>query len=266
MKFAVGFVLGQHPSSRSVLREVFEHLRRAGAGVSTWVCSDGGPVPEELAEARAVALRGPNAQGLDVARRLEAAGARCCNAPEVTARASDKAVVVDALTSAGVPVPPSVLVSSWGDVLVAAGAGPIVVKMVDGSGGTGVLLAGPEGLPVSAPFPGPFLVQERLSHDGPDRKIFVVGPRIWGLLRPWPASRPADKLGRPFDPTPEDTVVAAAAGRALGLEVFGVDLVPTPRGPVVVDVNPFPGFKGVDGAALAIAGRLLTLARAEFAA
>jgi ribosomal protein S6--L-glutamate ligase len=38
--------------------------------------------------------------------------------------------------------------------------------------------------------------------------------------------------------------VALRAGAALGLNLFGVDLLVTDRGPVVIDVNAFPGFRG----------------------
>ncbi|MDQ4069776.1 MAG: hypothetical protein M3203_09965, partial [Actinomycetota bacterium] len=54
---------------------------------------------------------------------------------------------------------------------------------------------------------------------------------------------------------------AVAAGAALGLEIFGVDLVVGGDGPVVVDVNGFPGFKGVPPAAAWIADHLRAVAR-----
>ena len=47
-----------------------------------------------------------------------------------------------------------------------------------------------------------------------------------------------------------------AVVRAVGLHLAGVDLVIGPDGPTVVDVNPFPGYRGVDGAADGVATHL----------
>jgi ribosomal protein S6--L-glutamate ligase len=42
-------------------------------------------------------------------------------------------------------------------------------------------------------------------------------------------------------------------GREFELSLYGVDLLVTARGPVVVDVNAFPGYGGVPGASAALA-------------
>ena len=47
--------------------------------------------------------------------------------------------------------------------------------------------------------------------------------------------------------------IVLKCGEVLGLHLYGVDLVRTERGPRVVDVNYFPGYKGVPGAAKLIA-------------
>ena len=76
-----------------------------------------------------------------------------------------------------------------------------------------------------------------------------------GVQRTWPA--PADRAGTPFTPGPALRDLARRAAAALGLVVGGVDVLMTPAGPVVVDVNAFPGFKGVPGAARCLADFLL---------
>lgn len=261
MTVTVGFLLGQPPSGASLLPEVVEHLRRAGA--TAWVCWDGVPVPVDLRGAGVVALRDVGSSGLSVAGGLEAAGVRCCNTVAATGRASSKGEVVSALAGVGLPVPAGVVVPTWAEVRRAGREGPVVAKALDGRGGTAVVVADRHGLPDRAPFAGPYLVQERLAHVGPDRKVFVIGHDVWGVLRPWPPAGLADKLGRPFSPAADEVAVARAVGVTLGLEVYGVDLVPTADGPVVVDVNAFPGFKGANGAAGALAAHLLALARSE---
>ncbi|MBI3605388.1 MAG: hypothetical protein HY202_05110 [Nitrospirae bacterium] len=43
--------------------------------------------------------------------------------------------------------------------------------------------------------------------------------------------------------------VALACGRIINLQVYGVDILTTPKGPCVVDLNPFPHILGVPSAA-----------------
>ncbi len=53
--------------------------------------------------------------------------------------------------------------------------------------------------------------------------------------------------------TDEIRDIAIRCGEALGLGLYGMDVIESPDGPVVVDVNYFPGYKGVPGAAAHIA-------------
>jgi ribosomal protein S6--L-glutamate ligase len=46
--------------------------------------------------------------------------------------------------------------------------------------------------------------------------------------------------------------VVLEIGRVFGLRLYGVDLLTTARGPLIVDVNAFPGFRGVHGASSAL--------------
>ena len=257
----IGFLLGQAPSAASVLPEVIWRLRQRGADVAFRLYQDQEPLPAALREADVVALRALGLTELRTLGRLDGGGVRYCNTVPATAMARDKAAAAAALDVAGVPVPRTRLVEDWTEARALAWERSVVVKAVYGSRGAGVLLGGREGLPELAPFAGPYLIQDRLDHLGPDRKVFAIGNHVSGVLRPWPPSSLADKWGQAFDPAPEEVAVATAAGVAMGLEIYGVDLVPTAEGPVVVDVNAFPGFKGVGAAAPALADHLLTLAR-----
>jgi ribosomal protein S6--L-glutamate ligase len=51
--------------------------------------------------------------------------------------------------------------------------------------------------------------------------------------------------------------LARAAGSAFGLELYGVDVLVGESGPVVVDVNPFPGFRRFPSAAKALATQIV---------
>lgn len=90
-----------------------------------------------------------------------------------------------------------------------------------------------------------------------DRKLYVIGDRVAGLLKSGGVGR---RTGEPFEPGPALTALARRTGRALGLEIFGVDVIAGERGPAIVDVNAFPSCNGVHGAAEAIAEHLLVAA------
>ena len=54
----------------------------------------------------------------------------------------------------------------------------------------------------------------------------------------------AEEVGIP----PKLEEVAVSAAKALGLEVAGVDLLPTKQGPVIAEVNGSPGLAGLEEA------------------
>lgn len=196
-------------------------------------------------------------------RALVAGPVRCCNPAMATAWAADKSRTDQLLRLAEVPMPDSTTVADWAAVHVVA-AGPVAVKPWTGRDGRGVLLARrPADLPAAAPYPGPYLVQQLVPGDGPDRKVYVIGTQVAGVLRPWPVRTRTDKHGQPYAPTPAERAAALGAGLALGLEVYGVDLRGDADRPVVVDVNPMPGFAGVPDADRHLADHFLAHVRAE---
>lgn len=257
----VAFLLGREPGPDSVLPAVLRGLRRAGFNATLHLAGDP-EWPRAVSGADLVVLRALSIETLEALRPLAHGGTRFCNQVEATLAARDKAVASRLLARAGVPAPPTTVVHRWADVGEVASRRSIVVKPVQGSRGHGVVfLTRSERGP--APWPGPYLVQDQVDHAGHDRKVYVVGTHMAGVLRPWPPMTLADKNGTAFVPSAEERQVAWAAGAALGLEIFGVDLLLGHDGPVVVDVNAFPGFKGVPGAARWLERHLAASARGQ---
>ena len=51
---------------------------------------------------------------------------------------------------------------------------------------------------------------------------------------------------------------AITAAKKLGLEVAGVDMLPSKRGPLIIEVNSSPGLEGIEGATkVDIAGKII---------
>jgi ribosomal protein S6--L-glutamate ligase len=257
----VEFLLGRAPGTGSILPDVLARLTELGAQVHTRQRAS--MALGDVVDADLLVLRGLDAAALRDAVALECSGVRCANRAAATALARDKAAAALTLRGAGVPVPLSLRTSDWAEAASWARGQAVVVKAVMGSRGAGVALIDDGSLPDAPPFAGPWLVEERIAHDGRDRKLYVVGDRVDGVLRRWPPRGLEDKLGSPL---PVDTDLADLARRAagaLGLTLAGVDVVVGGGGPVVVDVNAFPGYKGVPGAAGRVAEHLWRLARQD---
>jgi len=86
--------------------------------------------------------------------------------------------------------------------------------------------------------------------DGWDIKLWVIGRQVFAARRRTALETNTRKPDIPIlECLPGEWVsMALKAGRAFGLHLYGVDLLMTNRGPVLVDVNSFPGFRGVEGA------------------
>jgi ribosomal protein S6--L-glutamate ligase len=91
---------------------------------------------------------------------------------------------------------------------------------------------------------GPTLVQEHIPGPGEDLKVYVVGDEVFAVRKPFSETSFAVP-GRPVPVDEQVRALARRAGRALGLGLFGLDVIESPAGPVVVDANYFPGYKGV---------------------
>jgi ribosomal protein S6--L-glutamate ligase len=73
----------------------------------------------------------------------------------------------------------------------------------------------------------------------------------------------ADERLDPADLPAEWVRTARDAGAALGLQLYGADLLIADGRPVVVDVNPFPGFRGAHQPADSLLRFLSTLTTAR---
>ncbi|MER5225191.1 ATP-grasp domain-containing protein [Streptomyces flaveus] len=242
----VVLIHGRKPTSHSIVWDLLAGLRAQGIRVQTW--QDAPDLsPAVFADADLIVLRSVHPATADLARAGAPPGAAWCNPPGATTVVADRVETWRRLRAAGLPVPSARVVHDPRAVAAIAADGPVVVKTPLGSRGEGVaILERGEGRQIGGQ--GPWLVQDRVPGDGWDRKLFVVGRYVQGTLRRWPARSLTEKLGRPLHLDAELAALALAAGGVFGLCDYGVDVIYGPGGPVIVDVNALPGFKGVPGA------------------
>lgn len=236
------------------------------------------PELEPLGEVRGrrpdlVLLKTATTLALSLAVADEASGVTFLNPAAASSAASDKAAVLALLSAAGVPVPASYLIDPGGrspgegaDPTAAerSGAGGWdatelnggwVSKPVCGWHGAGVRFHGTLAAALAENATarceqgwlvddGTRLVQRRVGAGEPDLKVYVAGERMFATTKAFTEASFASDEVHPVELDAAQRDIVHTAGEALGLRVFGVDLRAEAAGQVVIDVNPFPGFRG----------------------
>ncbi|MFD9789987.1 RimK family alpha-L-glutamate ligase [Streptomyces sp. NPDC059070] len=142
---------------------------------------------------------------------------------------------------------------------------PLVVKPADGSAGRGVcLVPSPDRLAAMLPQladQGMLVAQPYVPNSGVDLKVYCVGGELFATERCSPLHPDHAVRERQVMLPREVAALVARVGAVYGLDLYGVDVLLGPDGPVVVDVNDFPSFRQVPDATARVARAVLELAR-----
>jgi ribosomal protein S6--L-glutamate ligase len=249
-----------------VMRALLDDLAAAGASIAVRVPELELVDPEQLRHVRRpdlVLLKTAAGLALSLAIADACYGVRFLNGARETIRAHDKAATVARLAAAGLPVPETYLVGGSAERTPANQAGAWVTKPTRGVHGRGVQMhAHYPTMPISPTRfeaidsyvidDGTRLVQRLIGGAQPDVKVYVAGERYFaGAKQFGNASFASDQI-EPVALTPADAAIVLGVGQALGLRCFGVDLRYEDHRPVVIDANPFPGYRGFPGAVSAL--------------
>ena len=105
------------------------------------------------------------------------------------------------------------------------------------------------------------LAQPYLPNPGHDLKLYNTGDEVFATVKRSPLHPGADVVEEQIPVTPELRELALAVGRAFGLDIYGIDVVETPDGYMVLDINDFPSFGKVPQAAERLARTVLRVTR-----
>lgn len=211
--------------------------------------------------------------GTAVLRQLELMGAYTPNSCDAILRARDKLRCHQLLAGKGVGLPTTVFGDNpddTSDLLALLGKPPHVIKLVEGSQGNGVVLAESSSASrnVIDAFRGlyaNFLVQEFIAEaKGADIRCFVVGDTVVAAMRrqgepgEFRSNLHRGGTAASVKLTAAERETALRAAKVLGLEVAGVDLLRSRRGPLVLEVNSSPGLEGIEAASgIDVAGAII---------
>jgi ribosomal protein S6--L-glutamate ligase len=115
----------------------------------------------------------------------------------------------------------------------------------------------------------PVVVQQFVGGNGWDTKLWVIDGELFAARRRSPLSSAVQDGDVPLSVRhlPRDAIeITRDIGDALDLQLYGVDLIMTRSGPIVADVNPFPGYRSAVGGVEALAAFVVKLAGREEAA
>ena len=188
-------------------------------------------------------------------------------------RSRDKLRSLQILSRAGLGLPKTIFMDYSRDtegIIEAVGGAPVIIKLLEGTQGIGVVLAENKKAAQSVieAFHGlhaRIIIQEFIKEaKGSDLRAFIVDGEVVGAMKR-EATRDNEfrsNLHRGGKATVvkltrAEKSAALAAAKKMGLGIAGVDMLPSKRGPLIIEVNSSPGLEGIEGATkIDIAGKI----------
>jgi len=199
--------------------------------------------------------------GTAVVRQFEVMGTFCVNESVAITRARDKLRSLQLLSRRGIGLPVTGFARTpddIDDVIKMVGGAPLVIKLLEGTQGIGVVLAETESAAKSViqAFYGSrinIMIQEYIREsEGADIRCFVIGKKVVAAMErkaqpgEFRSNMHRGGSAKEIKITPEERAIAVRAAQIMGLNVAGVDLIRSERGPLVMEVNSSPGLRGIE--------------------
>ncbi len=191
--------------------------------------------------------------GLSILEAAEAIGIPTINNSRAIRLVRDKAVATAYAHTHGLPTPLTYFVAHP-ELLrqIPVGDYPLVVKPTNGSSCRGIYRvnspADLETLKIAEANASFFLAQQYVENSGFDIKLYVVGAEVFAVAKRSPLHPDIKVEKRLVSVSLELRTLALRVGELFGLDIYGLDVVETTRGPMVVDINDFPSFGHVPNA------------------
>jgi RimK family alpha-L-glutamate ligase len=193
---------------------------------------------------------------MDMLYRLQRLGLYVINPPEAIEHCVDKYDLLAILEENGIPVPRTVATENVDEAsraFIELG-GDAVVKPIFGSRGIGSTRVKDAEIASTifraiTFYHGVIYLQEFVLHGFSDIRAFVVGDRVIAAMRRvangWKTnySQGARPESIRLDKIMEDMAIKSA--KLIECKIAGVDILESPKGPLIVEVNSQPGWRGL---------------------
>ena len=198
-----------------------------------------------------------------VVRQFEMAGAYSLNGSLSISRSRDKLRAHQILSKRKIDMPDTgfaYYTKNTQELIDIVGGAPLVIKLLSSAQGKGVVLAETKKsaealIEAFLNLDAHFIVQEFIKESGgADIRCFVIGGKVVAsMIRQsadgdFRSNLHSGGSARKIKISPEERKAAVKAAKAMGLDVAGVDLVRSERGPLILEVNSSPGLEGIEAA------------------
>lgn len=198
--------------------------------------------------------------GTAILRQLEMQGVYSATSSIAISRARDKLRSMQLMAKGGIGIPKTVVSRNTTDIdvlLEQLGDMPVIIKLARGTHGNGVVLAETKKAAKSVlqafyltnDDGTNILLQEFVRESaGTDIRAFVVGSRVVASMKrqslddDFRSNLHKGGEGTTVKLTEEERKMAIKAAKAMGLNIAGVDMMRSARGPLILEVNASPGF------------------------
>lgn len=212
--------------------------------------------------------------GTAVVRQFETMGAFSATKSQAISRSRDKLRSLQVLSRSGIGIPKTAFANhprEVDDLIAQVGGTPVVIKLLEGTQGIGVVLAETPNTARSViqAFYGlqaNIMVQEFIHEsEGADVRAFVVDGEVVGAMRrqgkegEFRSNLHRGGKGEMIKLNKKQIHAALNACKLLGLDIAGVDMLLSKRGPLILEVNSSPGLQGIETATgVDIAGKIIS--------
>lgn len=237
LKFFIG-IEGPHPMVRykgDLLEDIDAIIPRIGASVTSY--------------------------GTTVVRQFEARGTFTVNKSHAILSSRSKLRSLQLLSKMNINVPKTVFANKATkvhEVFEYLGGAPVIIKLLEGTQGVGVILAETErtAKAIIEAFNGiktDIIIQEYIKEAaGADIRAFVVGGEVVACMKrqgkdgEFRSNLHQGGQSEHVELTKEEEELAIKATAAMELNMAGVDLLRSSRGPLVIEINSSPGLEGIE--------------------
>jgi RimK family alpha-L-glutamate ligase len=193
---------------------------------------------------------------MDMLHKLERQGFLVINPAKAIEHCVDKYDILGILEDNDVPVPRTVATENVNEALRAFSdlGEDVIVKPLFGSRGMGATRVVDSEI-ASTVFKaitfhhGVVYIQEFVPHGYSDIRAFVIKNHVIAAMRrvseSWKTNFSQGARPTPVELNKELEELAVKSARVVGCKISGVDILEGPKGPVIVDVNSQPGWKGL---------------------
>lgn len=215
---------------------------------------------------------------ISVVKQFQLMGVKVLNDYLSSSKAKNKLRTLQLLHEKKIPIPRSIVVRKLeylDGAIEKVGGYPIILKTPFGTWGKGVVIVESRRSLYSALdliwdklSSNIMIIQEYIAESsGVDYRAFVVGGKVVAAMRrvaqegEFRANLHQGGDAEKIKLTPEEEKIAVKATKTLGLDISGVDILRSERGPLIIEVNSCPGLAGITQASgVNVAGKIVDYA------